>query len=246
MSAAVRVRLAELLDRIESVPSAKELEPAHGDWLSVLQTWQLERLRCCYRDLDQQARYHQATHFFVEELYGPQDRTARYRSLRRILPMMERVLPRRALDTLALALELQALSDELDLSLASSLQSEFVDDVRIDQRRYAAGYRRQDRFESRWRQLELLDHCGRELERVVGLPMVLLALRLARGPAELAGLSDLHGFLENGCRSFAAMRGADHFLATITERERRILERIQGGAERPFPPDWVPVDPLAK
>jgi len=235
-----QARVARMLDRIEAVPSAQELQPTHADALHKLRLWQLERLRLCYKDLERVPRYRLATLFFVNELYAPKDRTVRYRSLRRILPMMNRVLPDRALEALSIALELQALSDELDVGLAQTLLDQGVDVAALTQAQYAQGYRLSERLADRHYQLKLLKLCGEELDRVVRLPLVIFALGIARQPAKLAGLTDLHEFLESGCKSFAAMRGADDFLRIITDREREALARIEEGSTEPFEAHCVP------
>jgi hypothetical protein len=58
---------------------------------------------------------------------------------------------------------------------------------------------------------------------------------MMRKPARLAGLSALQDFLERGFESFAQMRGAAEFLATIQSRETVIYESIAGGSNDPFP-----------
>lgn len=231
---AFRSRLDSMLDRIEAVPSPSDLSAAETHRLDALKDWQLRRLYAHYADLKATPRYSKATDFFVRELYGPGDRSVRYRSVRRIVPMMDRVLPNQALETLALALELQAVSDELDLSLARALDDLGVDPLNMDHGDYAEAYRVQAAFDLRHEQLEMLETTGRRLDHVVRLPLVLLALRLARGPAELAGLGELHGFLERGCRAFGAMSGADEFLETIIGRERDALAHIRAGGRAPF------------
>lgn len=235
-----QTRVAQMLDRIEAVPHAEELQLDHANALNALRLWQLERLRRTYKDIERMPRYRLATLFFVNELYAPKDRTVRYRSLRRILPMMNRVLPDRALEALSVALELQAMSDELDVHLAQTLLDHGVDPSKLNQAQYAQGYRDSGRMNDRHYQLKLLKLCGEELDRVVRLPLVTFALSLARQPAKMAGLTDLHEFLDTGCKSFAAMRGADEFLHMITERERVALAKIEQGADQPFELDWVP------
>ena len=58
---------------------------------------------------------------------------------------------------------------------------------------------------------------------------------MMRKPARLAGLSALQDFLERGFAAFRGMGGAQTFLATINERETKILEAIVDGATDPFP-----------
>ena len=62
---------------------------------------------------------------------------------------------------------------------------------------------------------------------------------LMRHPARIAGLSTLQSFLERGFASFARMRGADYFLATIEARETAFMEAMFTGDRSPC------ADPLA-
>ena len=75
---------------------------------------------------------------------------------------------------------------------------------------------------------------GRDLERLVKLPMIYTLIRMAHGPAHLAGFGALHDFLEDGFRAFRAMRGAEEFLQAIEDRETRIMERIFAEHPQPF------------
>lgn len=52
--------------------------------------------------------------------------------------------------------------------------------------------------------------------------------------AKLAGLAELHTFLEHGYNAFHRMGDPAEFLATITTRESEILRQLYEGAVRPF------------
>ena len=66
-------------------------------------------------------------------------------------------------------------------------------------------------------------------------PLIRTALAMMRQPAKLAGMSALQDFLERGFAAFRDMNGASDFLATIDERETRIMEAIIDGSYDPFP-----------
>ena len=46
---------------------------------------------------------------------------------------------------------------------------------------------------------------------------------MMHGPAKLAGLGELHAFLERGFNAFRSLRRADEFLETIVQRERELM-----------------------
>lgn len=197
--------------------------------LEELKAFQAARLARSYTDVAAQSRYRLATGFFLGDLYGPKDFSRRDASMLRILPLMVRTLPATAVETATLAIELEALSESLDHSVAAALEP-----GPIDEERYARAYRSASTPAERERQIDLIVAVGERLDALVKKPMLLGTLRLMRTPAKLAGLSDLQDFLERGFESFRAMHGADDFLALIRERESAILSRLFSGAPGPF------------
>jgi hypothetical protein len=197
--------------------------------LTELKRWQSARLKRTYADVSSQARYRAATSFFIEDLYGPKDFSARDEEMLRIVPVMARILPKSAVETAALAIELEALSEDLDQRLVKALGLAALDDAS-----YGRAYRESSSPEERRHQVGLIGAVGRRLDLLVKKPLVAKTLRLMRGPAQVAGLGDLQEFLEKGFESFGAMQGADEFLALIASREERILSRLFSSAPEPF------------
>ena len=203
--------------------------------LGILQRWQSARLTRTYADLLASSRYRPAAEFFLDELYGGRDLRQRERDLARIVPVMTRVLPTHVLHTAALALELNALSRELDARLTRVLVAEFAFRDQVDETAYVAAYRRCASYDQRRHQIELVERLGRDLQGIVPKRFIHAALKLAKTPARLAGLEELHRFLEAGFHAFRHMgEDAGIFVATITGRERIILEQIHAGRPRPL------------
>ena len=196
--------------------------------VTQLKRFQTARLERTYRDLREQQRYRKAIAFFVNDLYGPKDFSGRDAALMRILPAMTRALPARAVETATLAIEIEALSEELDHRLAAAL------DAPLDEESYARAYRASATPREREHQIALVVDVGVRLDALVRMPMVLRTLKLMRGPAKLARLTSLQDFLERGFHAFAAMDGAQEFLRTIEERETALLRRLFSGEEKPF------------
>lgn len=199
----------------------------------LLADWQARRLAHTYADLRADPRYAPATEFFLTDLYGPRDFSKRDADGERVAAAMHRVLPESAIRPIEAALVLNRLTHVLDAELAQML-FEIMQVERIDAASYAEAYRRCDQYTRRKSQIEQVDALGRQLDHVVAKPMIQLALRLARGPAHLAGLGELQDFLERGVRAFLHMSGASAFLDTIRARESDILTRIFDGDPAPF------------
>lgn len=199
--------------------------------LAELKLWQHRRLTRTYADVAAQPRYAQATRFFLEDLYGPKDFSGRDAAMLRIYPVMIRTLPASAVETAALSVEVDAISEALDHRVAEALPAGPITDAT-----YGRAYREGSTPAQRERQIALVVEVGERLDRLVRKPMVLRTLKLMRGPARLAGLQDLQGFLERGFTSFRAMGGAQEFLDTVARRERAIASRLFSSAPEPFSP----------
>ena len=197
--------------------------------LRELKAWQAERLARTYADIAATPRYRSATQFFLEDLYGPKDFSTRDAEMLRIVPTMSKLLPASAVETAALAIELEALSEDLDHRLARALAP-----GPIDEAAYAKAYRESSTRAERERQVELIGEVGRRLDTLVKKPLVFRTLKLMRTPAKVAGLQDLQDFLEHGFDAFRGMDGAAEFLALVRNRETAILNRLFSGAAKPF------------
>jgi hypothetical protein len=220
--------LAAHLRALKALRGPGRLQPAR---LAELKAWQAQRLARTYADLVIQPRYAAATRFFLEDLYGPKDFSARDGELLRIVPVMERLLPDSAVETASLAIELEALSERLDHALAQALPP-----GPLDEAGYAQAYRLCSSREERMRQVELVGQVGLRLDALVRKPLIAGTLRLMRKPAHMAGLGDLQDFLESGFAAFRTMNGSDEFLAEFRARETEILNRLFSGAARIFSP----------
>jgi hypothetical protein len=198
--------------------------------LAEVKAFQSARLRATYADVAAEPRYRDATSFFLDDLYGPKDFSGRDAAMLRIAPVMARTLPESALETAALAIELEALSEALDQRLAAALPA-----GPLDGESYARAYRESSQPAERERQIALIESVGHRLDALVRKPFVYRLLKLMRKPAHLAGLTDLQDFLERGFASFREMGGADAFLALIGEREREILNGLFSGKSLAFP-----------
>jgi hypothetical protein len=197
--------------------------------LADVKRWQAQRLERTYADIASQPRYRAATGFFLDDLYGAKDFSGRDQAMLRILPVMSRILSEKAVETAALAIELEAVSESLDQRLAAALSR-----GPLDAESYGKAYRETSTRAEREHQVDLIDAVGHRLDALVARPFLSSTLKLMRQPAKVAGLGDLQDFLERGFAAFRAMKGADAFLALVRERETAILNRLFTGAADPF------------
>jgi hypothetical protein len=189
--------------------------------LSELRAWQAARLARTYDDLRRDPRCTAAVEFFLSDLYGPQGFAQRDEDFSRAWSRLKRGLPAVALDIMAHALELQILSEELDLAMVIQLAGEPLTELA-----YANAYRAVGRAEARRRQIDLVLDIGTGLGRIVKFPLIGLALRAAHLPAHLAGFSALHDFLERGFAAFRSMGDTRILLEAIRTRETALMHAL--------------------
>lgn len=192
--------------------------------LRELRAWQAARLARTYEDLGADPLAGDAVRFFLSDLYGPQELAHRDQDLTRAWRLLKRALPPRVLEALSMAMALDALSAELDLEMAQRLPA-----GPLTAKVYAETYRAVGRPEARGHQIGLIVELGKALARAVRTPLVGLALRAAHGPAHLAGFGALQDFLERGFAAFRRLPDAAELLATIDERETRLMKILLAG-----------------
>ena len=202
--------------------------------LARLRAWQTRRLAASFEDFLANPRMRPAAEFFLSDLYGEKDFSARDRDVARIMPLMSRLLPDSLLVAAADAIGLAVLSHAFDLRMAEQLAARRRPDAPITLADYGEAYRAVGCPRLRRRQIELILGVGWTLDAAVKKHGVYKILRASRLPARAAGLSELQGFLERGFGAFDALGGAGDFLEAIGHREREASRRLFAGHPDPF------------
>ncbi len=218
--------LAEL-DSSASLRARFAEDASLGERRAFLRSWQAVRLARTHQDLLESPRFHDAAEFFLVDLYGPKDLSRHIEEVRRMVPVMTKVLSESGLATVAHVMELNILSESLDGAMVEALGA---DAATITIATYGAAYRKVGCAEDRKRQIDLLALLGEALDKLGRQRFIGMALKMMRKPAELAGLGELQSFLERGYRAFGAMRGgAGEFVSIVVARERAISEALLAG-----------------
>ncbi len=215
------ISIRDHLSQVEDLRLRATGDPAIYAALRTVKAFQAARFRGTYSDLLLDERFHDATHFFLSELYGERDFSQRDQQFFRIAGALEKFFPDKVLQTASDLAALHALSERLDFDMAMAwvVQASIQD----DSFRYAAAWIQVSSLPERLLQLEAVIGIGKELDRLTQLPALRFALKMMRGPAKAAGLAALQNFLEAGFDTFAAMARngnlAIQFLNTIQTRE---------------------------
>jgi len=198
-----------------------------ADRLAV-RAWQQGRLSATHADYLASPRYGPAARFFVNELYSTNDLTQRHTDIERVVKVLVKFMPDKALATLATALEMDALSELLDNRLATRMRAAQGNDapLRVQASSYRDAYRHQSDYRWRERQFALTEEIGASLDTLTKVPLLQGLLRMMRRPAYSGGVGELHDFLERGYAAFSHMKGGQEFVRTVVERERREHARL--------------------
>ena len=219
-------RLHHQLDLSAELQGSAKANPDVEAARERLRAWQAVRLARTHADLLANPRMGPAATFFLTDLYGSTDLSKLAADVKRIVPVMTKFLPVAGLETVADAIELQALSEELDIAMVKALGSRIRN---LDATAYGRAYRNVDRRGDRERQIALIRDVGQALGRLIDQPLVTSALGLMRKPAQLAGLGELQAFLERGHDAFRKMGDTKKFLGLIVSRERKLLKALFAG-----------------
>jgi hypothetical protein len=215
--------LEQQLRTVKAEREAAQCDPTLLAARAALKQYQSKRLAQTHADLLAAPNTRDAALFFLDELYGAENASARDVDLERIIPTLKRVLPLHPLQTITQAVMLDALSERLDTAMASALGTGF------NAQQYAAAYRSVTARSERERQLALVQSLGESLAELVHIPLLSATLTIMRTPARAAGLGQLQQFLEHGFRTFKRLKNPREFVATIVLRERAMLEKIDAG-----------------
>jgi hypothetical protein len=219
-------RITENAARVFELRQQALAEPKSAAARQSLRAWQARRLARTHADLLSHPKFANAATFFLTDVYGANDSSFRDEELHRVIPTMTKLLPAAGLETVADAMELDALSEDLDAAVVKALGR----NVRaIDAPAYGSAYRKVGRRQDRERQIEIIRDIGHSLARLTRQPFVGTSLSLMRKPAKLAGLSNLQSFLERGYQAFRDMGDVDEFLQRILEREEALLAALFAG-----------------
>jgi hypothetical protein len=210
------------LSRVRELRAARQVDASLARRVESIKRYQHARLQRDYIAWLADPRYRAAARFFLEQLYGPRDFSARDAQFSRIVPALGRMLPEELRETVVALIELHALTEQMDQAMALCLSA----DQDLDRSSYRSAWQRVGRPELRARQVELMLQIGRSLDRHTRSALLGATLRLMRAPAHAAGLGDLQEFLESGYQAFRAMKGAEEFLLSIARNERAQIDAL--------------------
>jgi len=199
--------------------------PVLRDQYTDFVAWQVQYMSPFYEDHRAGQGHAAAVDFFISDLTGI-NISRRDQDLAKVVPVMTRMLPDRALQALADAMTLNARVLEINLSICQELFSERELDYEISERDYCLACRRASSLEECLELVSLTRLVGEDLRRIIKFPILGVILRAMRSPARLAGFGEMQDFLETGYRTFSAVDDVNRFLDDMSIRTTEIFTSV--------------------
>ena len=259
MTGAAPSDILSSLERVQALRACHRADPAQGWRVAAVKDFQQRRFALTHADLLADVRHGSAAHFFLDELYGPQDFAERDAQFARIVPALVRLFPADLVATVANLARLHALTETLDDQMARHLATMDPPATApvaaavpggpgrsdaaarglppLNAASYLRAWQATGQPDARQRQLDQVLAVGRALDHYTRNRLLHQSLRWMRGPARAAGLAALQGFLERGFECFVAMGGAEQFLARIERREQALMAALFSAGQAPGAPD---------
>ena len=179
--------------------------------------WQMAYLLTMFTDLHEHEGYTAAIDFTMSDLAGV-GISDRDRELERAAPAITRMLPQKALETIAAAAKLNANVLRVNLGIFRRLQQDGELPAEIGHRAYCVACRETSSLDECIGLVKLAVELATSLKTLVRVPLLGAMLFAMRAPAHAAGFAALQGFLEEGYSTFKAIPDIDHFLEEIDAR----------------------------
>ena len=200
-------------------------EPGAAEQYDRFTEWQMAYLLTFFTDLHERPGYEEAIDFAMTDLAGARV-SGRDRELERASPIITRMLPRKALETIAAAAELNARVLEVNLGIFRFLQIDGELPDEISDHDYYVACRDASSLDEYIELVHLATYLGGTLKTLVKVPLLGAMVRGMRGPAHAAGFGFLQEFLEDGYTKFREIPDIDHFLSEIDARMTEVFELI--------------------
>ncbi len=200
-------------------------EPGVPQQYDRFAAWQMAYLLTFFGDLHERPGYGEAIDFTISDLAGVRV-SGRDHDLERAAPVITRMLPGQAMETLAAAAKLNASVLEFNLGIFRELQVDGELPGEISDRDYCVACRKTSTLDESVGLVHLAVSLGRTLKTLIKVPLLGALLRTMRAPAHAAGFGELQEFLESGYTNFRAIPDVDHFLDEIDTRMTEVFEII--------------------
>lgn len=187
--------------------------------------WQLSYMLPFYQELRQAQDTRAAIDFIISDLAGI-GISQRDQEIQRVVPAMVRMLPTKALATLASAMQLNARILEINLAICRVYNDGYSDVSTFTERNYCIAARQAVSLSECLELVQLTKKLGHNLQHITHIPLLGATLKAMRIPARLAGFGALQSFLEKGYSTFRNIESVEQFLDAAELKMQQLFERV--------------------
>ena len=186
--------------------------------------WQIAYSLPFYSEFEDRPETAAAVEFVVTDLIGT-GISARDADMARVVPVMVRLLPARALKALAAAMELNCRALEINLDVCRQLFENVDVTAGCSERDYCEAFRTTTSLDECVALIQLTTNLGHALKKLVRSTLLQATLRAMHYPAHAAGFGAMQDFLEKGFATFHAIDDVDGFLEQFEARMMDVFTR---------------------
>ena len=186
--------------------------------------WQIAYSLPFYSEFEDDPATAAAVEFVVSDLIGT-GVSARDADMARVVPIMVRLLPARALKALASAMELNARALAINLDVCRQLFERIDVTAGCSERDYCAAFREATTLDECKELIDLTTTLGHALNGLVHSPLLKATLHTMHYPAHAAGFGAMQDFLEKGYLTFSAIEDVNYFLERFEARMLEVFTR---------------------
>lgn len=225
-SSRIRTAIAEVFE----LRGVAQADTSLGIFLTEVKSLQARRFQAAYAPFLQSLYFGEPCRFFLEELYCERDFSERDAQFARIAKSLATIFPSSVVNTAVDIAELHALTERLDLQLATHWRQLEAHATSPTASGYIRAWRLVGQRDLRSMQLKTVLSLGDQLASLTRKPGLATLLKMMRRPAASAGLSSLQQFLEKGFTTFGNMARKENksseFLSHIQEQESAWIDSM--------------------
>ena len=192
---------------------------------TVLQEFQVRRLKRDFRDLRMSPEYGPFCEFFATDIYSARDFSERNDSFRRLASQFHGILGEEIYHGLVRLLDLHSLTDRLDERMAEALQ-DMGFPIDFTEAQYEEAYRALDNYAERVEQIDLIVESLHFTHHISQMHLIGMALKSAKIAVGIFTKDRVVELLEHAVSTLKGIKNIDYFGNEVRTREITRLDRI--------------------
>ena len=217
----LKAYIAKSIELHEEISADPEFARAFADFSA----WQKAYIRNEFTHILTDKNLNPAMEFMLNNLAGSSI-AERDKDLQRVLPLAIKTLPGHALEAIANAVHLSAITLEMDIAICRELLKSGAEMSDMSERAYWWASREATTLETRLVVIERGRIASEKLDDLMGVRFIGMTIKALKKPAELSGFGGLHTYLHTAYKALKQVPDIPAFLDDIDNTLRALFERV--------------------